>query len=472
MPRPVAGSAPPADAVAVLGAVLRTASRRGDRTRRALAGLGLAAGGVVAAACGGSGGASRAGGSAAASLPAELTWMGWSMGQEFLQPAYEEAAGGFAAKQPASRITLMPAGGNYREKFTTLVAAGTPPDVADVHWQQHVRDVGPAGLALDLTPMLKTDAYPKDYVGWEPYSWMKKQYGVPSAIQGTGLFYNKALFDEAGVRYPDESWTWEQLTDTARRLTKAGADDGSTIWGMGDQGGQNVGWMNALFHAFGGSVFTPDFKGTRLTDRETLAAIEFRANWGPRLKIAPNVPGGTSGQFTQGKMAMATSGSWFVANVKRNAGSALNTGQVPWDVAPVPRGPRRHGGLTDELGIGIPAGARSPDASWLAVRHLTSKEGLLPFARIGRYIPPQKSLWREAVPADGTPKGFAKAFLDSWERLSVPSPFTPGFQQLVPVWNEELDPVWTGERPARDGAAALAARVEQFLKQLGAEGKL
>ncbi|MGH2367039.1 MAG: extracellular solute-binding protein, partial [Chloroflexota bacterium] len=100
--------------------------------------------------------------SASAKLPAEMTWMGWSMGQEFLLPAYEETAAGFGEQHPESKLVLSPAGGGYREKYTTLVAAGTPPDVADVHWQQHVRDVGPNGLTMDLTPFLKKDAYPKD----------------------------------------------------------------------------------------------------------------------------------------------------------------------------------------------------------------------------------------------------------------------------------------------------------------------
>jgi ABC-type glycerol-3-phosphate transport system substrate-binding protein len=158
--------------------------------------------------------------------------------------------------------------------------------------------------------------------------------------------------------------------------------------------------------------------------------------------------------------------------VKGASTSALNAGRVPWDVAPLPRGPKRAGGLTAELGIGIPAGVKAPDASWLAVRHLTSKEGLLPFARIGRYIPPLRSLWNEAVPADGIPMGFKQAFLDQWEKLDVPSPFLPDFQQIVPAWEAEGGRVWTGERPVQDGAAALAALFDEYLKKLRAEGKL
>jgi len=440
-----------------------------SRRRLLAAAPAVAGAGGVLAACAGTGGSSGSSKSSAA-LPAEMSWMGWSMTQEFLVPAYEEAAQAFSAKQPTSKLVTMPVA-DYRVKYTALVAAGTPPDVADMHWQQHVRDVGPAGLAMELSPFLKKDTYPKDYVGWEPYGWQKKQYGVPLAVQSTGLFYNKALFDQAGVKYPDGTWTWDQYLEAAIRLTKPGADDASTIWGSGDQGGTNVGWMNCLFEAFGGGFFTPDYKA-RFTDAGTIAAMEWRASQQTRHKVTRNVKGGTSGDFTGGKVAMVTSGSWFVANVKRATTSALNTSKVPWDVAPLPRGSKRAAGLTAELGIGIPTGVKNPDASWMALRHLTSKEGIMPFVKVERYVPPLRSLWAETVPADGFPKNFKAAFLDQWEKLDVNSPFLPDFQQIIPQWEEEGGKVWIGERAPREGAAALQRIFEEYLTKLKREGKL
>jgi multiple sugar transport system substrate-binding protein len=425
--------------------------------------------GPILAACGGAAGSSGSG-KTGATLPAEMSWMGWSMTQEFLVPAYEEAAKAFSAKQPTSKLVTMPVA-DYRVKYTALVAAGTPPDVADMHWQQHVRDVGPAGLAMEISPFLKKDAFPKDYVGWEPYGWQKKQYAVPLAVQSTGLFYNKALFDQAGVKYPDGTWTWDQYLEAAIKLTKPGADDASTIWGSGDQGGTNVGWMNTMFEAFGGGFFTADYKA-RFTDPATIAAMEWRASLQTRHKVTRNVKGGTQGDFTGGKLAMATNGSFFVANVKRATTSALNTSKVPWDVAPLPRGPKRAAGLTSELGIGIPTGVKNPEASWVALRHLTSREGIMPFVKIERYVPPLRSLWAETVPADGTPKGFKTAFLDQWEKLDVNSPFLPDFQQIIPQWEEEGGKVWIGERTARDGAAALQRIFEEYLTKLKRDGKL
>jgi multiple sugar transport system substrate-binding protein len=427
---------------------------------------------ILGAACGPLGGGQPAAKSGGASWPAELTWLTWSYDNQWLTPTYDQVAASFAEQHPQTKLTAAGAGGNYREKYTTLVAAGTPPDVADLHHQNLVRNAGPAGLAIDLTPLLRRDPYPRDYVGWEPYAWLRKQYAVPWAIQSTAIFYNKALFDAAGVRYPTETWTWEDFLEAARRLTKPGVDASSSIWGAADQGGRNVGWINAMLNAFGGGVFKKDYSAPLITAPESIAGLEFRASWGPKWKITPDQPGGASGQFNNGNVAMATSGSWFVANVKQNAQSRLMTSQVPWDVAPVPRGGARRAGLTHELGTGIPTGVRNVDASWAALRHVTSPAGLVPFAQIGRTIPPQRSLWKEALPSDGLPPSFKQAFLDVWEQINVDVPFVPRWTEMDTAWQEELDKVWTGERPVRDGAAALSQRLEAHLRQLKGEGLL
>ncbi|MGH2355407.1 MAG: ABC transporter substrate-binding protein, partial [Chloroflexota bacterium] len=382
----------------------------------------LVAAGVGAAACRSIGREAPAA-RPAVTFPAELTWMPWSAHNQWLTPTYEEVAGRFTERHPQTKLTLLPTPADWLVKLKTSIAAGTPPDVSDVHHGGQVRDLGPSGQVIDLTPFLKRDAYPKTYVGWEPYRWLDKQYGVPWALQSTAIFYNKPLFESAGVPFPTDRWTWDDFVDAARRLTKLGADDDNTTWGAADQGGRNYQWVNALLAGFGGGILKADYAECVMTATAALAGLEFRAGWGPKLRIARTQPGGASGQFTSGKVAMATSGSWFVANVKQSTNSQLLTAQVPWDVAPVPRGKTRRAALAHELGVGIPAGARHPDASWAAIRYLTAPESLQPFARIGRILPPERGIWKDAVPADGLPAGFKHAFLDVWDEIAIEPPF-------------------------------------------------
>ena len=45
-------------------------------------------------------------------------------------------------------------------------------------------------------------------------------YGIPVGFTTHCLFYNKDIFDEAGVEYPTEDWTWDDLQEAARRSLK------------------------------------------------------------------------------------------------------------------------------------------------------------------------------------------------------------------------------------------------------------
>jgi multiple sugar transport system substrate-binding protein len=440
-------------------------------TRRALVAAGGAALAGAAAACAGPGAPAPA--VQQAPFPAELTWMPWSAADEWLAPTYRAVAEAFSKERPGTKLTVLPVpGADWLVKLKTMISAGTPPDVNDVHHGGHVRDLGPSGQVIDLSQYLKRDAYPKTYAGWEPYAWQKKQYGVPWALQSTALFYNKQLFDQAGVRYPTDAWTWDDFVAAAKQLTKPGADAASTVWGAGDQGGTNYQWINALLASFGGSVLNAGRTECAITTPAAVDALDFRASWGARLRIAQNVPGGTSGGFTSGNLAMGTSGSWFVANVKQNAQSRLVQSNVPWDVAPVPKGKVRRAALAHELGVGIAAGVKQQDASWATVRYLTGADALRPFARIGRILPPDRSLWADAVPQDGQPAAFKRAFVDVWDEIAIEPPFLPRWSEVQDFWNAELNPVWTGERAARDGAAALKTRMDQHLAALKREGLL
>jgi multiple sugar transport system substrate-binding protein len=408
----------------------------------------------------------------AVSFPAEMTWMPWSAANEWLAPTYQQVADAFSQHHPGTKLTILAVPTDWLVKLKTMIAAGTPPDVSDVHHNGQVRDLGTSGQVMDLTPFLKRDPYPKSYMGWEPWAWLKKQYGIPWALQSTAIFYNKQLFDAAGARYPTDTWTWDDFVEAAKRLTKPGADDNSTIWGAGDQGGTNYQWINALLVAFGGGVLSSDYTECTLTSSASLAGLEFRAGWGSKLRITRNVAGGTSGQFTSGNFAMVTSGSWFVANVKQSSQSRLVTSNIPWDVAPVPKGKARRAALAYELGVGIPSGVRSPDASWAVIRYLTSTEALVPFARIGRILPPDRGLWNETIPTDGQPAGFKHAFLDFWDEINIVPPFVPRWPDVDAMWQDELNAVWTGDRPPKDGATAFKTRMDQHLAQLKRDGLL
>ena len=155
---------------------------------------------------------------------ADLTFTFW--GSTFEKKAIEDAIVSFNDSHPCIHVTGQHTPSNaYGEKLSTMVAAGTPPDVAYLGeglafpWAEE-------GEILDLTPYFAEQPADESLLETTYY-----RFDEGNKMMGTGLatgimllYYNKALFDSAGVDYPpttgDEAWTWDEFVDVAKRLTR------------------------------------------------------------------------------------------------------------------------------------------------------------------------------------------------------------------------------------------------------------
>src|SRR5699024_11453525 len=66
--------------------------------------------------------------------------------------------------------------------------------------------------------LVDVSKYPDDIKNL--YTYEDKVYAVPKDVDTIALWYNKTMFDEAGIPYPDETWTWDKLVEVAKQLTK------------------------------------------------------------------------------------------------------------------------------------------------------------------------------------------------------------------------------------------------------------
>lgn len=116
-------------------------------------------------------------------------------------------------------------GDEYLPKLLTQIASGTAPDVIAVENTPFPEFVA-KGVVKDVTSyMEKTKGFSKkDFFSHllDRYTVNGKVYGIPYDCQPQAcLFYNKKLFDEAGVAYPNDKWRWEDLLKAAQKLTKS-----------------------------------------------------------------------------------------------------------------------------------------------------------------------------------------------------------------------------------------------------------
>ena len=235
---PALGSVETAEAQRPGDAGSRTAWRGSGRTRRAtvlgLARAGLGAAGAAALAACGAGAPNEAGGVKAPAGPVEMEFLHFFTGvlwDNGFKPIIEE----FERKYPNIKwkSNAIPYG-EMHTKIVTLVAGGTPPDGMSVPSDRapelimrRVLRENDSYLAKDKSVPI-ADVYPARLLN---YKMADKLYALPIDNGSEAVYYNKEIFDKAGVPYPKNDWTWDDLLDKARKLTRRD-DPNRTIFGF------------------------------------------------------------------------------------------------------------------------------------------------------------------------------------------------------------------------------------------------
>ena len=307
-----------------------------------------------------SGGSSNGG--AAESGPVTLSYGVWDQNQV---PALKQVIANFEKtnKNIKVKIQVTP----YDQYFTKLQAAATGGAAPDVFWMNgpNFQLYASNGVLAPISDQIKKDGldtsvYPKSLV--DLYSLDGKQYALPKDFDTIGLWYNKKLFDDAGVKYPDATWTWTDLQDAAAKLT----NKSKGIYGIPAslEGQQN--FYNTILQA-GGHVLSADGKSSGYDDPATIKGLSFwtdliKSGSSPSLKqMTDTLP---LQWFESGKAAMFYGGSWNVIEFKKNEYTADKI-----DVAPLPKG-EKQGVVIHGLGNVISAKTKHSDAAWQFVKYL------------------------------------------------------------------------------------------------------
>ena len=109
---------------------------------------------------------------------------------------------------------------DYEKQLTLGIASGELPDLVILDGCSMASFIS-LGLFGDISDAdIKWD----EYIAGPMESTMAdgRHYGIPFATNCTALFYNKDMFDAAGIAYPDENTTWDDFHEMAKTLTKDG----------------------------------------------------------------------------------------------------------------------------------------------------------------------------------------------------------------------------------------------------------
>lgn len=181
-------------------------------------------------------------------------------------------------------------GQGYWQKLAAAVAGGTA-------WDCFRGDApralgwGPKGALADVKPYVDADTkYPKaDYLDGllDVYTAGGKIWGIPTWALTMWMFYNKKLFDAAGVAYPTTKTTWVEYIEMAKKLTIRDGDKikqfGANAWSGWDFPVMQVVWSNG-----GGFYYNSDYTKTSFDDSKTAEALQLIADLATVHKVSPN----------------------------------------------------------------------------------------------------------------------------------------------------------------------------------------
>lgn len=424
------------------------------RTRRQLA---LAAAGTswtLTGACGPFGSrapATESGLAAGETTTLDVAWENTVnlMGQFVVGPAKDL----FEQRHPQIKLNFLSQAGNL-EKLTTLYAGGTPPDVVFLQLV-HLAALAERGIARPIEPLLSGDRSfdPRDFQRnmWEATGYQGKQWGIPREGGPTVLYFNRQLFQAAGVPVPDDAWTWERWAEAAARLTKPDGEQ----WGTLLPGWYPFVWSN------GGQILNADLTACALDGDLAVQGLQFRQDLMYRYQVAPP-PGATGGPnnmqlFMQGKAAMFPG--------VRSAGNTEGFIQ-PWvDVALFPSGKAGRWFQMPGNAVGVGSQSKRPPAAWEAAKWLTSTEfQQLHYQQgIGGVVARHSTLRSEAYLTSAIPRKWNEFFARGQDDLRrwPPTPKWPDVQQVI---DEDMGALEAGQATARAVTAAIVPKVNAILR--------
>ena len=301
---------------------------------------------------------------------------------------------------------------NYWTLLEAGASGGTMPDVFWMH-SNTVQMYMENDILLDLTKYVSDNNIDMSvyYEGVKDLYTRSDGniYALPKDHDTIALLYNKAIFDQYGVEYPSDQWTWDDMYEAAKKITEGSNGD---VYGMAMNTSNNQdGWYN-LIYCYGGQVITDDHKGTTIGSDESKAGMEMMRKLltvgAPQSVVAET---GTDSLFMSGKVGMITQGSWMINSFY----TAENHADYAW--ALLPYADLNGNGTCEKeerwsayngLGWAASAATADPDSCFSLIKYFCSEEGQLKQSEFGVTM--------------GGMKGVSEAFTSAFEGMDV-APF-------------------------------------------------
>lgn len=416
----------------------------------AILGAGLLAG------CGGDG---KSGGSKDGKV--ELVMSVWDSDQ---QPVMEKMAEVYNKEHPDVEVTTqLTTWSEYWTKLEASATGGSAPDIITMN-VLHVEEYADAGILMDLTDAeaesdLKVhENFPAPLV--DGYTVDGKLYGIPKDFDTNAVFYNKEIFDEAGVAYPQDGWTFEDFRKTCEDLQAAGLPEGVYPTAINRNSGQTT--YDATVYANGGYFLSEGNEKSGWGEQATIDGIQpwldlVLDGLSPTLQQMSDTD--PDAMFQGGQLAMYYSGNYMITSYN-------NTMEGKYGIAKRPTFNGKDTDIINGLAFSVSANTEHPEEATDFALWLGSEEAQKIQGESGVCISARNDCQQYFV--DAHDEVDCQVFLDNVANAEL-LPHCKVTSELSQVEKKYLEPAWKGEISLEEACKNIAKEQDPILEKMNSK---
>lgn len=347
--------------------------------------------------------------------------------------------------------------------WTLLEAGASGGDMPDVFWMHpnQAQKYMSNDILLDLTDMINNSQvldlskFKQDIV--EVYKYDNKIYGIPKDVDTIALWYNKTMFDEAGISYPDESWTWDTYYEVAKNLTK---EDGSQ-YGLAMNPTNDQDSYYNIIYSMGGSVLSKDKTKSEFNNENTIKALSFIQKLVNETMPPINVMAetGIDTLLSSGKVAMITQGSWMLPAFKENEYILNNC-----DVAIIPKDVSgKRVSMYNGLGWSVSANTKNKDSALKLVEWFGREDMQRKQADLGVTMSAYEGTSENWVKSSNFNLNAYLDVLDKQNAILEIKPYSKETLAWEKVMHENLKLLWDNSKTPEEVGNNIANKMNEIL---------
>lgn len=303
----------------------------------------------------------------------EIEFIHWG-GDSTYSGCYKDRIAMFEKENPDIKVKVTTVASDYDTKVQTMFVGKNAPDVLQVQ-PSSCTTFAEKGVLEDLSgPVKESDLDLEETFGggMDGYETDEGIYALPDRGGTTITYYNKDMFDEAGISYPDKDWTMDDYMKACERLTKDTDGDGETDqWGAAST--DYLGTCGPLILSYGANIVNEDYEiGVDSTQMK-----EFMEDYNKCYQNGWIIPyeelekSGSNGDnfFAQQRCAMILTGFW-------NVESYTKMDELNFDIAPTPTQETPAAwAMGSALSINKQSTPEKKEAAWRFIQFMTGEEG-------------------------------------------------------------------------------------------------